>query len=190
MKTKLQKMVEDCVTAVPLRDDALYYPDLGRYEYIRDAQARLNILPEYRIIRDEWSLAQDVISCFQKDLVQQYFLGELSVPKSGLFGYTIFSKDCFMYWLLDYLSDLISRECRLYSCESRKLFYKTSNIYGTPPESTNFQIVMEKLRYISYMHCKHCKALNPKGDYYPYEESLEKNIRDLMTRKENEFNVD
>ena len=170
---KLKEVVAWCATD----NSNIFRCNLHLWEYISNAQIELNLLPEYRISTDEeWILAKDIIKGFQKDVTQKYFSNQLSIPTSK---YVISEETYFMYLLQTYLKQ---HQCDYdflgYDMHKETISHKSYGSWGGPLYDatyalTDFAVVLHKLYYISYMHCKNSSPLNPNGEYWSNEHSIE-----------------
>nr|WP_287920799.1 hypothetical protein [Ruminococcus sp.] len=173
---KLKEVVAWCVADNPT--DFRRYLQL--WQYVSNAQTDLNLLREYCISTDkEWSLARDIIKGFKKDIIQKFLSNQLSIPTSK---YVIPCETYFMYMLLGY--------CEKHQCDYKFLGYdmhkKTisyenygswgGQLYDATYELTDFAIVLYKLYYITYMHCKNSDQLNTNGEYWTNEHFIEDTI--------------
>lgn len=170
---KLKEVVAWCATD----NSNIFRCNLHLWEYISKAQIKLNLLPEYRISTDEeWIFSKDIIKGFQKDVTQKYFSNQLSIPTSK---YVISEETYFMYLLQTYLKQ---HQCDYdflgYDMHKETISHKSYGSWGGPLYDatyalTDFAVVLHKLYYISYMHCKNSSPLNPNGEYWSNEHSIE-----------------
>ena len=173
---KLKAIVAWCATD----NSNTFRYNLHLWEYILNAQIKLNLLPEYRISTDkEWNLAKDIIKGFQRDITQKYFSNQLSIPTSK---YVIAGETYFMYLLQGYCEE---HQCDYgflgYDMHKETISYKSYGswgglLYDATYSLTDFAMVLHKLYYISYMHCKKSSPLNPNGEYWSGEHSIEEII--------------
>lgn len=169
-----KEVVAWCVNEPNRYRDYLYL-----WEYISNAQIKLNLLQEYRISTDEeWDLAKEIIKGFQKDITRKFFSNQLSLPTSK---YVISDETYFMYLLQEYLEQhQFDIEFLGYNMYKETISYKSYGSWGGPLYDatyalTDFAVVFQKIYYISYIHCKNSSAINPKGKYlyWANEHSIE-----------------
>lgn len=170
---KLKAVVAWCVTD----NSNTFRCNLHLWEYISNAQIKLKLLQEYRIsTEEEWDLVKEIIKGLQKDITQKYLNNQISIPTSK---YVIPDETYFMYLLQEY--------CEKHQCDYTFLGYDMhketvsyqsygswgGQLYDATYGLTDFAVVLHKLYYISYMHCKNSTPLNPNGKYWTNERSIE-----------------
>ena len=149
---------------------------LPLHQFILEAQNLLNVPPKYRIISSDLEKVKILIAGFQKDTTQKYFSNSLYLPKCK---YTINSKTYFMYLLQSFLE---KHQCDSYfldyNMHQNRITYESygswgGELYDATYSLTDFAIVFHKLYYIAYIYCKKSNTLNPKGNYFNNEQSIE-----------------
>lgn len=135
--------------------------NLALSAYIYKAQIRL--LENYRISGDEERKAvNEILEEYRKNLVQAYFAGKLSIPKSK---YVVQGQDYFMFALYAFLSDhQCDYEFLGHDMHKERISYKS---YGSAFNSgfdatyslTDFAVVFHKMHYIAYMYCRGSEIL-------------------------------
>lgn len=117
-----------------------------------------------------------ILSSFQKQLTQEYFLNILRLPKTK---YEIDGKTYFMGTLLNYLQE--------HQCDSvfignnmheKRIEYKEygtwgKKLYDATYIITDFSVILHKLYYITYIFCKNSKIFNPNGNLFYNEHAIE-----------------
>lgn len=177
MESAKEKKLKEVVAWCATDNSNTFRCNLHLWEYISKAQIKLNLLQEYRISTDEeWNLAKEIIKGFQKDITQKFFSNQLSIPASK---YVISEETYFMYLLQRYLEQ---HQCDYdflgYDMHKETISHKSYGSWGGPLYDatyalTDFAVVLQKLYYISYMHCKKSSTINPKGEYWSNERSIE-----------------
>lgn len=151
---EIRKLVAWCVTD----DSRVYRYNLSLSAYVNNAQLHAEMCENHRILGDtEWKYVQIILSGFQQHLTQAFFYGEISHKKSK---WSIPEEDFFMYHLFCYLS---SHECEYkflgFDMHAKTISYESHGSWGGPLfdaiyELTDFAIVVQKLRYITFLSCK------------------------------------
>ena len=191
IQREIDRIVAWCVTT----DSSIFRSNFSLKEYIVKAQNKLNLSQEYRIKGDyrltafgddvgeeagEWVFVESIISEFNKNLIQEYFIGKLSVLYRK---HNISKEEHFFYLLQRYLE---KHQCD-YELAEHKLIGKTIKrkdygSWGAPHYDatyalTDFAVAFNKLFYISYMYCKTNPVINPKGEFWSNEHYIEEIIK-------------
>ena len=128
-------------------------------------------------------MVKDILSEFQKELIQDYFSNKLKIVKSK---YDIPGEHYFMFALTSFLED---HQCD-YDFQGNPmhkdtLSYKRYGDWGGPCYDatyslTDFALVYHKLYYVAYLFCKSSEIFNPKGVAFRNSES----IRSILDAKQ------
>ena len=167
----LNHLVAWCVTT----DSSEYRCNLKLTDYIYNAQIQERIPKEYWIKGAEWDLAKEIIEHFQKILVQNYFNGTLSVPKSK---YVISGEDFFMFKLSSFLEKHQCDDTFIgHDMYRDKISYTAygswgGQLYDATYSITEFAAVYHKLYYISYLVCRNSEIFNQNGDAFQNGDSI------------------
>lgn len=123
-----------------------YCPALGRYSYVNElifyvlnAQHNNGIDQKYKITTDdEKTFVREILEYYQIEIMRSYFKKESIVIKSK---YCVSNSDYFMFTLYVFLSD--------HQWDSNFTCKKTKE----------FENVLHKMHYITYMYCKNSQIL-------------------------------
>ena len=153
-----------------------YSHSLPLYSYIANAQIKLNIPSEYKIGgTNEWDIVKNILTEFQKELIQDYFNSNLKIVKSK---YVIPGEHYFMFALTSFLEDhQCDYDFQGNNMRKEQLSYKRYGDWGGPCYDatyslTDFALVYHKLYYITYLFCKRSEIFNPKGVAFQNSESI------------------
>lgn len=131
--------------------------NLPLWAYFKNAQNHISIHDKYRISENEWADAKGIITQYQKELTQLYFMDRSWLPVKS--KYAVQSKDYFIFTLYTFLCD-----------------YKT---YSN-------SLVHHKMHYITYMYCKSNLALQkcvPTWNESVLQEILDKILETTESHK-------
>ena len=158
----LKELVAWCVT----KDSAIFRYNLGLWEYIKNAQRKFKLQPQYSISGDaEWEFAKSILDGFCDHLADSFFRDILSYKKFiWLKSLTLVDSNCkehfFMFHLFCYLTDHYCSDSFLgHDMHQKTLSYESHGMWGGPLyhatyELTDFAVVVNKMRYIAFLFCK------------------------------------
>lgn len=152
---------------------------IPQYNAILRAQHDLRIPKEYHVSIEDHLILNDIISEFKKSLSEAYFMGQVGYIRSR---YVIEEDAYFMYKLCGFLADhRCDREVGNHNMRKAVLSYKShgkwgSDLYDASYKLSEFGIIYHKVYYISYLYCKNSKIFNPKGNSFPYDNSIKEVI--------------
>lgn len=128
---------------------------------IANTQKKLTISEEYAIHgEEEWYIAKEIISLYQKFILDKYLSGNIYIPKTK---YELSGEDFFVYWLSSFIEQN-STETYMGNYKIRGRIIKQDGNYfscsDTTYEMTDFGLVLFKLLLVSYYYEKDSKVLN------------------------------
>lgn len=152
---------------------------IPQYNAILKAQHDLQIPKEYHVSIEDHFILEEIIAEFKKSLSEAYFKGQVGYIRSK---YVIEEDAYFMYKLCGFLADhRCDREVGNHNMRKAVLSYKShgswgSDLYDASYKLSDFGLIYHKVYYISYLFCKNSKIFNPKGNSFPYENSIKEVI--------------
>ena len=136
--------------------------NLPLYAFIGNAQIKLSLPQKYRISGDvERDYTNEIITEYQKDLIQSYLKGHLKLIRSK---YEVRGEDYFMFALYAFLSNR-QGDYEFLGHNMRK--------------ATDLTVVFHKMHYITYMYCRENKILKSL-----VPERNEKNLKEILDTKQ------
>ena len=179
---KLRDLVSWCVVKEKYGELLVHAHDLPLWAYIKNAQIK-SLAKEYHISGDEeWAFVKEILEEYQRDLIQSYFKGHLSLMKSK---YEIDGEVYFMFSLYAFLSE---HQCEYeflgHDMHKERLEYKHYGDWGGPLfdakyEQTDFAVVLHKMHYVTYMYCRESEILK---NFVP--EWNEKILKEILDTKQ------
>lgn len=168
---ELYYLVAWCVTI----DSCEHRCNLRLTDYIHKAQIQEDIPQKYRITGDEWDVVNEIVGQFQKVLVQNYFNGRLSAPKSK---YVIPGEHYFMFKLALFLEkhqcdyEFLDHNMHKDTLDYRRYGDWGGPLYDATYSLTEFAITYHKLYYIACEFCRSSKIFNLNGDSFQSNDSI------------------
>lgn len=145
--------------------------------FIKRTAKELNIPENYRInTNEEEKLFKEILSQYKEYILQCYFHNNLPLPNKKHIPdgqtYYMYSLCCFLH---EHQCDSVF--CG-YNMHTKTLEYKNFGSWGKPLydakySTSDFAVVFHKVYYLSYLYCKNDNFLNPNGDLYFDEKSIE-----------------
>ena len=171
-----EKELKEVVAWCASSNSNTFRDNIHLWEYLSNAQIKLNLPHEYCISTDDWELTKEILQAFQNDVTQRFFINQISLPSSK---YVISHETYFMYLLQDYCArHQCDYEFLGHNMHKETIEYKSygswgAALYDAIYSLTDFAIVVHKIYYISYMYCKNSSSLNPNGERWLNEHLIE-----------------